>query len=328
MRIARRRACQRLKAWQWFNLPIKNNFVRVKIARPHSTMRLCALITSGGTFQSVTQEDPVDTPLEEPLIYFRSSRSIHSPPSTRIDRLTSDPLLLSQHTVLKDFEAQDSRARGTYATFLPRQNPTTLAISSVVPTLFCNGVFLFCLSTTSLDILSSISDSTGPGLTALTVVPLPPNSAAQHLFNPSIAALLEQYKERLGKSQRAPTELMFMMRPLGARNGRTACVISTVPRTLRSYTEAKSSSVISPRGFTSSTPALLTKIFTFAGPRSGNVCSIHRFAACMTMLGTSAFLRLPAMERVCGRLGSSRILRRTSWARASLFLLEWRSIIC
>jgi hypothetical protein len=108
--------------------------VRVKIARPHSTMRLCALITSGGTFQSVTQEDPVDTPLEEPLIYFRSSRSIHSPPSTRIDRLTSDPLLLSQHTVLKDFEAQDSRARGTYATFLPRQNPTTLAISSVVPT--------------------------------------------------------------------------------------------------------------------------------------------------------------------------------------------------
>ena len=68
------------------------------------------------------------------------------------------------------------------------RKPTTWAISSALPWRCSTGVVLSCSSTISFGTLSIMSLSVGPGSTALTVVPLPPSSAANPLVNPSSAA--------------------------------------------------------------------------------------------------------------------------------------------
>jgi hypothetical protein len=88
----------------------------------------------------------------------------------------------------------------------PVSQLTTAAISDAVPTRCQIGVLFSCISTISLGMLASMSLSTGPEVTALTVVPSLPTSAVQHLVRPSSAALLEQYIERLANPARAPTD--------------------------------------------------------------------------------------------------------------------------
>lgn len=124
----------------------------------------------------------------------------------------------------------------THAPSLPAKPATILATSWIVPRRFWIGVCVFCISTISFGIFSSISLCTGPGLTQLTVVPFSPSSAAQHRVSPSRAALDEQYRLRLLKPARAPTDPRLMMRALSRKYGSTACVKSMMPRTLRLYT--------------------------------------------------------------------------------------------
>ncbi|KAJ3943899.1 hypothetical protein N0V92_013696 [Colletotrichum tropicale] len=122
----------------------------------------------------------------------------------------------------------------THAASSPANHPTILATSSTVPTLLPTGVCAICISTISLGIFSSISLCTGPGATQFTVVPLPPNSRAQHRVNPSSAAFDEQYSPSPANPARAPTEEMLMMRARELRCGSRACVSRRGARTLRS----------------------------------------------------------------------------------------------
>lgn len=149
---------------------------------------------------------------------------------------------------------------------------TICAISSNVPSRFSIGVSFFCMSTRSFGMLFNMSLCTGPGFTVLIVMPLAPSSAAQHLDNPSRAALDEQYNDKFLKPCRAPTEPILTTRPDVCKWGRMCWRSNTGARTFRWYMKSKSSRVTSCRPLTSSAPALLTSM-SILSPNAVTVCS-------------------------------------------------------
>ena len=92
------------------------------------------------------------------------------------------------HTIRNPPEAEIVCPETHFESSLAKKH-TIRAMSSTVPSLCSTAVAFICLSTSSLDTSASMSDSTGPGATALTVCPASPSSWAKLFVIPSMAAL-------------------------------------------------------------------------------------------------------------------------------------------